>query len=107
MRGEGQKAIILMVREEFLREIDAAFPEYGYSDRASFIREAVYELLDKLGRKVSPIIKTPLSHGGRKKSPRPGPGLANQNNVSAGDGALIAIGNNIQQTVTSPKRRKH
>jgi transcriptional regulator with XRE-family HTH domain len=29
----------------------------------------------------------------------------NSNAVSAGDGALIAIGNNIQQTVTSSKRR--
>ncbi len=66
MRGEKQKAVILMVREEFLREIDDAFPKAGYSDRASFIRDAVFEFLAKHGKKLPPIIKTPLSHGGRK-----------------------------------------
>ena len=66
MRGEKQKAGILMVREEFWREIDEAFPKAGYSDRASFIRDAVFEFLAKHGKTLPPIIKTPLSHGGRK-----------------------------------------
>ena len=66
MRGENQKAIIVMVRDEFLREIDEALPREGYSDRASFIRDAVFEFLAKKGYKLPPILKAPLSHGGRK-----------------------------------------
>jgi len=71
MRGEQQKALILMVREEFLREIDEAYPKAGYADRASFIRDAVYDFLKKHGVELPPIIKTPLSHGGRRpKAPK-------------------------------------
>ena len=71
MRGEQQKAVILMMREDFLREIDEAYPKAGYADRASFIRDAVFEYLKKNGIELPPILKAPLSHGGRKpKGPK-------------------------------------
>ncbi|MBQ7252421.1 MAG: hypothetical protein IJS32_07460 [Kiritimatiellae bacterium] len=66
MRGDGQKAVILMMREEFLRAIDEAYPLAGFSDRASFIRAAVFEFLEKHGVKLAPAMKTAPSRGGRK-----------------------------------------
>jgi len=44
-----QKGMILMVSEEFLAEIDAAYPSLGYSDRASFVRAAVHQYLADRG----------------------------------------------------------
>lgn len=72
MRGEGQKPVILMMREEFLAAIDAAYPNAGFSDRASFIRAAVYEFLSANGVNLPPVLKTAPSSGGRppKKHPR-------------------------------------
>jgi metal-responsive CopG/Arc/MetJ family transcriptional regulator len=34
-----------MMRQEFLAEIDKAFPLAGFNDRSSFIRNAVYKEL--------------------------------------------------------------
>jgi len=51
-RAEGQKQIITMMKEEFVSEIEASLSKMGYADRSAFIREAVYEKMDRMGIKV-------------------------------------------------------
>lgn len=50
-RAPGQKLINVPMTERFIEEIDAALPKAGYSDRSKFIRDAVFEKLDRLGFK--------------------------------------------------------
>ncbi len=59
-----------MMDEEFLDEIDKGFPKLGYSDRSTFIREAVYKALEEQGIKLPALLKAAPSRsgkGGRKK----------------------------------------
>lgn len=53
-RAKNQKLVNLQMKEEFIREIDGAMPLGGYShrERARFIRDAVYEKLERLGLKL-------------------------------------------------------
>ena len=67
-----QKSVLLMMDEAFLAEIDAAYPTLGYSDRASFIRDAVLKHMAKHGYKLPESYKaapprTGASRGGRPK----------------------------------------
>lgn len=48
-RAAGQKQIITLMDEKFLREIETGMARAGYSDRSKFIRDAVFEKLQKLG----------------------------------------------------------
>jgi len=72
-RSEHQKAIIVMMNEEFLDAINCAYPIAGYGDRAQFIRDATYRLVEETtGVKLPPKIKAPPNRkgkGGRKKPP--------------------------------------
>lgn len=71
IRSKGQKGVLLMMDEEFLDEIDKGFPQLGYSDRSTFIREAVYKALEEQGIKLPAILKAAPSRkgkGGRKKN---------------------------------------
>lgn len=52
MKTPRQKGLILMVSEEFLAELDAIWPKLGYDSRASFVRDAVVNELD---RKKNPV----------------------------------------------------
>jgi hypothetical protein len=54
-----------MVDERFLEEIDAAYPKLGYSDRASFIRDAVYQLMKEGGYKLPLEYKAAPSRKGK------------------------------------------
>ena len=54
-----------MVDERFLEEIDAAYPKLGYSDRASFIREAVYQRMKEGGYKLPLEYKAAPSRKGK------------------------------------------
>lgn len=68
-RSEGQKQVIVMMRDQFLDEIDAKLSKLGYSDRATFIRDAVYKELARNGVVLPPELKTAPSRqgkGGRK-----------------------------------------
>ncbi len=68
-RSEGQKQVLVMMRQEFLDEIDKAFPLAGFNDRSSFIRDAVYQELVKMGIKVPIMLKTAPDR--TKKKPPP------------------------------------
>ncbi len=71
-RAPGQKSVLIMMRDEFLAQIDGQLTKAGYPDRSSFIRDAVYEKLRKLGYSLPPSMKTPPSRagkGGRRKKP--------------------------------------
>ena len=69
-RAKGQKGVLVMMKEGFLSEIDSTLEASGYSDRSTFIRDAVYEKLRSLGVDVPPSSKTSPSRvgvGGRPK----------------------------------------
>lgn len=69
MRSEGQKQVMVMMRQEFLDEIDKAFPLAGFSDRSSFIRDAVYRAIGELGINLPMVIKTAPSRKGKGGTP--------------------------------------
>ena len=48
-RAIGQKLISVPMKEKFIEEIDKALEKIGYSDRSSFIRDAVAEKLRAAG----------------------------------------------------------
>ena len=70
MKSGVQKGVILMVDERFLEEIDAAYPDLGYSDRASFIRDAVYRLMEQHGIKLPLSYKAAPSRSGKGGRPK-------------------------------------
>ena len=41
-----------MMKEEFVAEIEASLAKMGYADRSAFIREAVYEKMERMGIKI-------------------------------------------------------
>ena len=45
LRAPGQKLISVPMNEKFIEQIDAALHKVGYSDRSSFIRDAIVEKL--------------------------------------------------------------
>lgn len=55
VRAEGQKPVLVMMDQDFLDEIARNLPRAGYSDRSSFIRDAVFEKLRRIGVKVAYI----------------------------------------------------
>lgn len=69
-RAAGQKQIIVMMRSEFLRVIDDNLERMGYSDRASFIRDAVAAKLKKEGINVDMMLKTAPSRAGKGGRPK-------------------------------------
>ena len=72
VRSQGQKPIILMVREEFLQKIDEAMPRLGFNDRSSLIREAVYLMLKEAKIPVTPQDKTAPGRAGKGGRPKTG-----------------------------------
>lgn len=68
------RQILLLMDERFVDEIDAAYPQLGFNDRASFIRDAVLKELARKGVEL-PIAyraappRTGASKGGRPKKP--------------------------------------
>jgi len=74
-RAKGQKGVLVNMRETFLDEIDRSLPEAGYSDRSTFIRDAVYEKLVAMGFDVAAIEKTAPSRVGKGGRPK----INNQN----------------------------
>jgi len=64
-RAPGQKPIIVMMKEEFVAEIDGNLGKLGYGDRASLIRDAVIEKMIKLGIDVPKEFSTAPSRAGK------------------------------------------
>ncbi len=69
VRGKDQKGVLVMMRESFLEEIDAALPKAGFSDRSKFIREAIYQRLRSLGFDIEPEEPTAPSRKGKGGRP--------------------------------------
>ena len=53
------------MNEKFIKAIDTALPNMGYSDRSSFIRDAIIEKLQAAGIKVSSALSLPPSRMGK------------------------------------------
>ena len=60
-----------MVDARFLAEIDAAYPVLGYGDRATFVRDAILQLMAKHGYRLPASYKVGpprTGKGGRPKT---------------------------------------
>jgi Arc/MetJ-type ribon-helix-helix transcriptional regulator len=67
-RALGQKLISVPMKERFIEEIDQALEKMGYSDRSSFIRDAVAEKLRSEGFELPidlPLAPSRAGKGGR------------------------------------------
>lgn len=67
--GDKTKPVLIMMREEFIEEIDRVYPLAGFNDRASFVRDAVYQALVKLGIEVPMVMKTAPDRKGKGGTP--------------------------------------
>jgi len=73
LRAPGQKLVAISMNEQFIEVIDVALPNMGYSDRSSFIRDAIIEKLHAARIKVSPALSLPpcrVGKGGRPPKPK-------------------------------------
>jgi Arc/MetJ-type ribon-helix-helix transcriptional regulator len=67
-RALGQKLISVPMKERFIEEIDQALEQMGYSDRSSFIRDAIAEKLHSEGIQLPvdlPLAPSRAGKGGR------------------------------------------
>lgn len=70
-RAPDQKQVIVIMRDAFLDEIDRAVNQLGFNDRASLIRTAVYEKLQKDAAIDIPIaLTTAPSRAGKGGRPK-------------------------------------
>ena len=69
-RAPGQRLIPIPMSEEFVREINAALAPAGYSDRSKFVRDAVYEKLQRLGYRMPREISVAPSQIARRQAQR-------------------------------------
>ena len=68
-RAPGQKPVIVMMKEEFIAEIDGNLGKLGYGDRASLIRAAVIEKMVRLGIEVPQELSMAPSRAGKGGRP--------------------------------------
>lgn len=66
---EGQKAILVYMQDDFLLELDRRLAAMGYSDRSTFIREAIYEKMDRNGVTLLREVTTAPSRTGKGGRP--------------------------------------
>lgn len=69
-RAAGQKAVIVMIQDDFLDIIDQNLSQMGFSDRSSFIREAVRQRLARDGVAIPPSMTAAPSRAGKGGRPR-------------------------------------
>ena len=69
IRGPGQKLISVPMNEKFITKIDASLPKVGYSDRSSFIRDAIVEKLQGAGIDISYELSLAPSRTGKGGRP--------------------------------------
>lgn len=72
-RAEGQKQVIVVMKEDFLDQIDGNLEAMGYGDRSQFIRTAVLEKLATYGVHVSPGQAAPPQRTGKGGRPKKEP----------------------------------
>lgn len=66
-----QRQVLLLMDERFVDEIDAAYPELGFGDRASFIRDCVLKELAKNGIELPKSYRAAPPRLGKAKGGRP------------------------------------
>ena len=65
------RQILLLMDERFVAEIDTAYPGLGFSDRASFIRDAVLKELARKGVHLPAAYRAAPPRVGEAKGGRP------------------------------------
>lgn len=75
-RAAGQKAVIVMIQDDFLDIIDDSLNQLGFTDRSSFIREAVRQRLIRDGVPVPASMTAAPSRAGKGGRPRKDSGVA-------------------------------
>jgi metal-responsive CopG/Arc/MetJ family transcriptional regulator len=70
VRSKDQRGVIVMMDRKFCEEIDAAFPRLGFSDRSTFIRDAVYKRLEEMNIRVPASLKAAPSRAGKGGRPK-------------------------------------
>jgi hypothetical protein len=68
MRTASQKPIVFFANEEFLRQVDQGCEMVGCG-RSQFIRDALFEMLKRLGFEMSPTLKAAPSRKGKGGTP--------------------------------------
>lgn len=68
-RGPGQKLISVPMNEKFIEKIDLSLKDVGYSDRSSFIRDAIIEKLKTNGIEISTALSLAPSRPGKGGRP--------------------------------------
>jgi hypothetical protein len=71
-RAAGQKQVITLMDVNFVREIESGMAVAGYSDRSKFIRDAVFEKLQRLGVACNYVLAMAPPRTG-KGGPKPAP----------------------------------
>ena len=94
-----QKGILLMLDEKFLAEIDAAFPRFGYSDRTTFIRDAVIQHLKQLG------IEVPLSYKAGPPRIKTSPGRPKKQTSPPKQPAIKAVPGTGKKPTSTPSKK--
>ena len=69
-RAVGQKLISVPMKEKFIESIDQALEKIGYSDRSSFIRDAIAEKLRAAGVILPIELRLAPSRTGKGGRPR-------------------------------------
>ena len=70
VRSKDQRGVLVMLDEKFRDEIDAAFPRLGFTDRSTFIRDAVYKRLQEMNIHLPASLKAAPSRAGKGGRPR-------------------------------------
>jgi Arc/MetJ-type ribon-helix-helix transcriptional regulator len=69
-RSGGQRLINFPADEAFIRELDAALAKTNYADRSKFIRDAIYEKLEKHGILLPESLRKAPARMGKGGRPR-------------------------------------
>lgn len=90
-----------MLDDKFRAEIDKALPRAGFSDRSSFIRNAVYKRLAALGVEIPLELTTAPSRAG-KGGPKKKRKSRNVTVTVRGDNHGAVVGKKSTTTFTAP-----
>jgi Arc/MetJ-type ribon-helix-helix transcriptional regulator len=95
-RAPGQKQVITLMDEEFVREIGDAMVKAGYSDRSAFIRDAVFEKLKAMNIHCDYTLAMAPPRAGKggpkSKASAGGVNIINSKHVTVKSSARVAAG---------------
>jgi hypothetical protein len=105
-RAPGQKLVPVPMSSAFIEFIDAALPRLRYSDRAKFIRDAVYEKLQRMGLKIPAEVSVAPSRAGKGGFPadRPAPKILNKQGFPVNSKVVAAFPEVSAETTSEGQR---